>query len=351
MFETVTHAIERDYFVPSLIAGVFALILGGQILVEAAVVLARRLGLSTLIVGLTVVAFGTSAPELAFNIIAAIDGAGDLGFGNIVGSNIANIGLVLGASALARPLSVHHGVRRRDLPAVAVASAAMIAVALAPPLVTLTSGDAVPGFARLEGVILLGGFGLFLLAMVRQGRSDRAIAAQSASQIDETQSTAESDPEGRSFATACAAFVGGLMLLILGGKLAELGAVGTARWLGWSEVMIGLTVIAIATSLPELVTSIVASVKGHTDLAIGNVMGSNIFNILLVMGATATISPLALPASGSADLFWMAGLTVLLGAIILPSRALSRAGGAVLIGGYAAYLAFLAASRGMTSAL
>ncbi len=325
-----------------LAVGIAMLLFGGHWLVQGAVVIARRMGVSILVIGLTVVAFGTSAPELAFNVIAATSGKGELCFGNIVGSNIANIGLVVGICALIAPLAVHSRVLGKELPWLVAISFGCILLALAPPYV-LNGDEPSWGFARLHGVILLGGFALFSLSWYRMGRADAKDPLAKDSVEEATKQT-----QG-SIAAASASFIFGLALLLLGGKFSEVGAVGLAEAAGLSDALIGLTIVAVATSLPEVCTSIIACRKGHTDLAIGNVVGSNLFNLLLVLGVTSLVSPVPLPQEevvgtirrGWLDLGFMCGMTLVLVPLAVSHRRIVRREGALLLALYLAYLAFV----------
>jgi cation:H+ antiporter len=320
-----------------LAVGVVLLLLGGSWLVDGAVGMARRLRLSPLLIGLTVVAFGTSAPELFFNLAAALGNHPELSFGNVVGSNIANIALVIGLAAMMRPLAVHSRVLKKELPLLIGVSAAMLLLAWLGPAVK-DDGTLRSGWGRTDGLIMLAGFMGVTWLWYRMGRRDRR---------DPLLAEAEAEARLERPLALGVAVALGLLALIAGGKLAELGAAGVASWLGMSQAFIGLTVVAIATSLPEVVTSLMACRKGHADLAVGNVVGSNLFNILLVLGATATVAPVPVPVKpsllgierGWGDLLVMLGLTV----ILLPMAATSRQHirrweGAFLLLCYLAYL-------------
>ncbi len=294
---SLMEVIER--FAPiSLGLGIVVLLLGGHWLVHGSVAIARRAGISTLVVGLTVVAIGTSSPELFFNVIAATSGHTELSFGNVMGSNIANIGLILGISAVAAPLAVHGRVINKELPWLVLVSVAMVGLALIPL--------GAHGFQRFEGVVMLAIFILLLGIWVRMGRREPAEPV-----FEELSQETGAGPLP-SIPAAVAFVVAGLALLLAGGKLSETGAVTLARWLGWSDALIGLTIVAFATSLPELATSIMAVRKGHTDLAVGNVVGSNFCNLLLVLGATATIASVPVPEWGWFDLTMMIVITMVL---------------------------------------
>jgi len=309
--------------------GVVMLLTGGEALVRGAIALAARLGVSTLFIGLTVVAFGTSAPELSLNLAAAVDGHTDLSFGNIVGSNIANIGLILGFSALCKPLLVHVSIVRRELPFMIAATTALVALALAPP-----GQGAVAAISRVDGALLLVGFSIFVWVMTRTlRRGADGVIAREAREI--------ATKERGGMIVGVALTLVGLALLVAGGRLAESGAVGLATALGVSQSLIGLTIVAIATSLPELATSLIAIRKGHADIAVGNVVGSNIFNILLIMGLTALTRPVALPEGAWRSLAAVTFLSVaLLPVTRTHNRMISRFEGAFLLGCYVVWLGF-----------
>ncbi len=323
---SLMEVIER--FAPiSLGLGIIVLLLGGHWLVHGSVAIARRAGISTLVVGLTVVAIGTSSPELFFNVIAATSGHTELSFGNVMGSNIANIGLILGISAVAAPLAVHGRVINKELPWLVLVSVAMVGLALIPL--------GAHGFHRFEGVVMLAIFILLLGIWVRMGRREPAEPV-----FEELSEETGAGPLP-SIPAAVAFVVAGLALLLAGGKLSETGAVTLARWLGWSDALIGLTIVAFATSLPELATSIMAVRKGHTDLAVGNVVGSNFCNLLLVLGATATIADVPVPEWGWFDLTMMIVITLVLLLFAMTHRhCITRWGGVWLLVLYVGYMTF-----------
>jgi cation:H+ antiporter len=307
--------------------GLLLLLLGGKLLVDAAVNMAARLGVSPLLVGLTVVAWGTSAPELAFNTTSAIKGHTDLVFGNLVGANICNIGLILGVCALIRPLGVGDAVIRRELPAVGLTMVIMLAMALFGP----------DGFVRWEGLLLLTGFllyaGLTILGGVREHPRK--------TKLDEQVEHKHEQTFERSLASAIAGFLGGLILLGVGGTLAADGATGAATLLGVSPTVVGLTVVSIGTTLPELITGVVAVRKGHVDLAVGNVVGSCMFNIGCTFGLAAAISPIPVPEHGILSIIVMSGLCVVLMIMArTTNNAISRIEGTMLLVVYAAFVSF-----------
>jgi len=319
-------------------AGVVLLLWGGQMLVDGAVALARSAGIPPLVVGLTVVAFGTSAPELAFNLTAAINGTVELSFGNIVGSNIANVGLVLGLAAMIRPILVHGSVVRKEAPLMLLVSAGFLALAWLPPMVPTDAGP-VAGWSTTAGAVLLVAFSVFLYGWYRAGKTSPGddLGVELASAAAEEAATI------RTTGMAIVVFVIGLLLLVGGGRFTEQGAVGLALSLGLGEAIIGLTIVAIATSLPEVVTSVIAAIRGQSDLAVGNVIGSNVFNLLLVMGATALVTPVPMPPGGGlVDLLVMAGLSILLWIFVqTKDRTISRAEGTTLLVLYASYLVYV----------
>lgn len=315
------------FFIPVLfiLPGFVLLVGGGELLVRAATALARAARISALVIGLTVVAFGTSAPELAVTLQATWSGAGDLALGNVIGSNIANILLVLGLAALMAPLWVERRVLTIDLPLVVAASFALWLLGL--------DGRLRP----VDGALLFATLLVYLIWSIRAGRRD----ADASETPDAGNPSAPPGPQGWIMARDLALLLLGLLLLALGSRLLVMGAVEIARLLGVSELVIGLTVVAIGTSLPEVATSVIASLRGARDLAIGNVIGSNLFNLLAVLGLGALVAPEPIPVAGEAlrlDLPVM----ILASLICLPllgmSRRLGRLEGGVFLLAFAAYL-------------
>jgi cation:H+ antiporter len=308
-----------------LLIGLILLLAGGDALVRGAAALARRLGISPLVVGLTVVSLGTSAPELAVNLTAALRGSGELSFGNVIGSNLANIGLIVGLTALLRPLGVQAVVVRRELPMMLLATAFVFVFALD----SVLSGDASSRYDRGDGIVLL------LLLSVFIYYTARDVFRQRESRRGKVGLVVGSWSVPRSLLVATTA----LVVLVAGAQLTVKGGVGIARVAGVSEVVIGLTLIAIGTSLPELAASLVAAWRGQAEIAIGNVIGSNLFNLLLVLGATATIRPIPIPAGGIVDLIALCMLSVLLWVVCATQeRRIIRVEGALLLTIYLAYL-------------
>jgi cation:H+ antiporter len=305
--------------------GLTLLVGGGDALVRGAAALARRVGISGLVVGLTVVALGTSAPELAVNVTAAWRGSGALAFGNVIGSNLANIGLVVGLCGLLRPLDVQAVVVRRELPMMVLATAIAFVFALDSEF----AGGASPRYERGDGIVLLLLLSVFLYYtaadVFRQRESRRGRVGLA--------------PGSWSVPVSVVVAMAGLGALVVGARLTVTGAVGIARAAGVSEAVIGLTLVAVGTSLPELAASLVAAWRGQTEIAIGNVIGSNLFNLLLVLGATAAIRPIPIPPGGVIDVGVLLLLSLLLwGICVTQERRIIRAEGAFLLTTYAAYL-------------
>ena len=303
-----------------VLGGLVLLAIGGELLVRGAVGLAVRLGVSPLLAGLTIVGFGTSTPELATSVQAAWAGSPDIAVGNVVGSNIANIALILGLSALLLPLAVRRTGYVRDAAALLGSAAAVTVFAL--------SGSV----GRIAGMMLLSGLvGYVLWAW----RSERA-------EVSASGPDTQVGPEAGSWFPLLAMGIGGIACAIYGAQLLVEGAVILARQWGVAEAVIGLTVVAVGTSLPELVACIVAVLRKHGDIALGNVVGSNIYNILGVLGATAVIEPLSVaPAIARVDIWVMAGTTLLLALFLRIRWTLQRWEGASLLVGYCGYTAWL----------
>lgn len=314
-----------------LLVGIAMLVGGGRTFVDGASRLAEAIGVSELAIGLTVVAFGTSAPELAVNMLAAARGDGAIAFGNIIGSNMANIALVLGISAMVRPLRMESMIVSREIPMMLLATMATVILGLDRFRGQLQSYD------RSDGLMLLLLFSVFLYYSVSEvllGRS-RDPVAQVAGGLRSGRSTWAA---GRSLGLAAA----GLVVLLIGAQATIAGAVSLAQALDIPRSYIGLTVIAFGTSLPEMTTSLVATLRGQASLAVGNVVGSNIFNLLFILGTTAVIRPVEVPVlGGTPDLAALVAFSI----VLLPlSRArgarILRWHGAVLVLSYLAYLAW-----------
>ncbi|MDR0716891.1 MAG: calcium/sodium antiporter [Azoarcus sp.] len=306
--------------------GLAALVIGAELLVRGAAKLAVSAGISPLTAGLTVVAFGTGAPELAVSVGGALGGAPDIAFGNIVGSNIVNVLLILGVSALIVPLAVQSRIVRQEIPIMIGASLLLLVFAL---------DGAIDHF---EGLILFTALAVYTLFLVRRSRT--------ASRAEQARLTGEwpDAPWTRGKSMQIALIAGGLILLVLGANWLVDAATSVARALGVSDLTIGLTVVAAGTSLPELATSAVAALRGERDIAVGNIIGSNIFNICAVLGLTALIAPGGVPVSETAraaDLWIMAASALACLPILLSGREISRPEGGLLLAYYAAYTLWL----------
>jgi len=297
---------------------------GGEALVRGASSLALRIGMSPFIVGMTVVASATSAPELAVSLQAALAGADDVAIGNVVGSNIANIGLILAICAMIRPADIHSRMLRLDLPWLIFISVLLLAF--------LNDGH----ISRPAGLVFLFGLGLFLYWNVQIARREH-LEERIQVELEETVRPV------RSHGALDILLIGaGLVALVLGGAAFVRGGVSLAEALGVSPAVIALTVIAVGTSLPELATSIVAALKGDADIAVGNVVGSNFFNILAVLGITAVIRPLERGAITMVDLTVMLMFALMLVPLIMLRQRIGRPEGFALLIGYVAYIAWLA---------
>ncbi|MGP1345256.1 MAG: calcium/sodium antiporter [Phycisphaerales bacterium] len=322
--------------------GVTLLVFAGNTLVKGAVALAARLGVAPVIVGMTVVAFGTSTPELVVNLVAAHRGNSAIGFGNVVGSNIANIGLLLAITALLAPMVVHRSIVTREIPMLVLAGIAAIILAFDHLWSTPDPASAAPpeAFTRADGLILLLLFAIFLYYTLADALRQRSAPTEDPFAADAK--AALSEAPALAWHTTIFLIIAGLAMLILGGELTVRGATTLARSLGVPETVIGLTLVAVGTSLPELATSIVAARKGQTDMALGNIVGSNIFNLLFIWGLTTAITPTALPDGARIDLIVMAAVSILLLPMAITGRRISRPEGAILLLAYAAYIAWLA---------
>ncbi len=306
----------------SLVIGIALLFGGGELLVRNASALARVWGLSPMVVGLTIVAFGTSSPELAASLTAALQGSPQIALGNVVGSNTANIALVLALVALVRPPTATASFLRREVPIMVGGAALLVAM--------LVGGVA----GRAEGSLLLLLLVAYLMVLLRPGEEKAEVREAFAQEYGGA-------PRVSTW-NAALLVVLGLALLVGGANLLVIGATSLARGFGLPEMVIGLTLVAVGTSLPELATSLVAAAKRQPDIALGNIVGSNIFNVLGILGATAVTRPLRVPFEVVAiDLWVMLGLSVLLVPFLVSGLRLGRREGAVLLTLYVGYVAYL----------
>lgn len=308
-------------------AGLALLIVGAEALVRGASRLAAAIGISPLVIGLTVVAFGTSAPELAVSIKAGLAGQASIAVGNVIGSNIFNVLMILGLSALVAPLVVSQQLVRFDVPLMIGVSVLMLVFAL----------DG--AFSRREGLILVAGLVLYIGFLLVQSRKERQAVKD-----EYVDAFAGHGRFARAWPVNVALVVVGLVLLVLGSGWLVDGAVNIAHYFGVSELVIGLTIVAAGTSLPELVTSLVASLRGQRDIAVGNVVGSNLFNIMGVLGIASTASPHGIPVSPAVihfDIPVMIAVAFACLPIFFTGGRISRWEGGVLLGYYLLYTLYL----------
>ena len=304
------------------------LIKGADWLVDGASSLAKRFNVSDIVIGLTVVAFGTSAPELAVNLISAINGTTDLAVGNVLGSNIANILLILGVSAVIYPLVVHKNTVWKEIP---LALLAVVVVAILANDAFFNAGASMLSMG--DGLILIAFFVIFIYYTFGIAKSSKEDAA-----------TIEADTvKVQSLGKSILFILLGLLALVFGGNWIVEGATAIARGLGWSEAFIGLTIVAIGTSLPELATSATAAMKKETDIAIGNVVGSNIFNIFWILGLSAVVRPVPLNPVNNFDLLVLTIVSSILFLILFVGKkhSLDKWKGVLFILGYIAYVVYL----------
>lgn len=315
-----------------LVIGLALILLGANWLTDGSAAIAKRFGISDLVVGLTVVAFGTSAPELVISVMSAISGSAGLAIGNVVGSNIFNILVIIGITAMVKPIRVEKSVMNNELPLTLLSSVVLLAMGNA----VVLNGASESVLTRVDGILLLLFFAIFMRYTFAQ-----AHALPEPESDPAAQDVSQKPP--MSTAKAIALVIAGLAGLVGGGNRFVAGASGIASGLGVSEAVIGLTIVAMGTSLPELAASIVAALKGKSDLAIGNVIGSCIFNAFFILGTAATISQLPFGTIGNVDLLTLCGasLLFLIFARVYRERTITRAEGALMTAGYVAYTSWL----------
>lgn len=310
-------------------SGVALLGFGADVLVRGAVGLATLARISSAVIGLTIVAMGTSLPELTVGVTASLKGASDIGVGNVVGVNVFNICVVLGVSALIQPMRVHGNAVRLEWPFMFLASF----------LLFLLARDG--WLDRVEGAFFLTSLVLFTVYVVRIGRTE--VHGEERTDLEELVDLKTFGDRLRRIGPAAGLIAGGIVLLIVGGEILMRGALALARTAGLTERMIGLTVVAFGTGTPEVATAIVAARRGQSELALGNVIGSNIVNILGILGVTSLIRPLELePAAVTHDIPWMLGFALVLLPIMRRHSVIERGEGALLLTAYGGYLLLLA---------
>lgn len=302
-----------------LIVGFILLVKGADFFVDGSASVARTLRVPTLIIGLTIVAFGTSCPEAAVSVTASMQGKNDMAFSNVVGSNIFNLLVVVGASALIRPVKVDRGIMYREFP---------LSIVIAGVLLFFASGLlSKTGVERGEGIALLVLFVLFVVYMVVSALRNRTDA-------DEEYETM---PVWKSLIW----IIGGIAAIICGGQLVVNSATEIAFSFGMSEALVGLTIVAFGTSLPELATSMAAARKGESDLALGNAIGSNIFNILMVLGAAAAISPVKVGIESIYDTAILIAFSIIVYMMIWKTRIVTRWKGGIMVLLYLVYTGYI----------
>lgn len=305
-----------------LLLGIALLTVGGEALIRGSLAAAKRLGVSPLLSGLVIVGFGTSSPELVVSVNAAIEGQPDIAIGNVVGSNIGNILLILGMCALITPLAVKPLALRRD--AVTVVGASIL-------FLVLVGGSAL---GRVDAAIFLGALAAYL---VWAYWSEKYHAAPSGVMHQAEAEEVSAVPKSALWTVAAVIF--GLVLLIAGSQVLLIGAIGIASHFGVPEAVIGLTLVAVGTSLPELSISVIAAIRRHADVAVGNILGSNIFNLLGILGISALLQPLPVHQRIlDFDQWVMLGTSLLLLLFLYTGRRLSRTEGGVLLAGYGIYV-------------
>lgn len=296
------------------VLGLVALFFGGEYLVRGATAIAKHFRLSPMVIGLTIVGFGTSAPEMLVSVQAALAGQPAIAIGNVLGSNIANILLILGLSALIAPLIIPVRKLWRDLGFMLLATAVI--------WVMLLDGNV----TRLDGALLMAGLLIFLIVAFLTGK------------VEEDEASLGDIPQWKAWAMT----LGGLVVLVIGARLLVDSSTEIARAFGISEAVIGLTIVAVGTSLPELATSVIAAIRKQTEIAVGNIVGSNIFNIFGILGTTALIAPIPSEARFAAiDMPWVAGSAIGLTVLAFVLGGLPRIAGVILLATYAGYVALI----------
>lgn len=320
-----------------LAVGLVLLVKGADFFVDGSAGIARYFHVPALVIGLTIVAFGTSSPEAAVSITAAVKGQNGIAVGNVLGSNLFNLLMVVGICALIRPMKVTKGVIFKEYPLMILSGVALLALGAD----SFLGGDSPNMIARGDGIILLLFFCVFMYMTVRTALFSRPELAQSEIGSAPKPDGPEDKPQKISLPKNIIFAVLGLGGVIGGGQLVVNSASDIAASFGLSETLIGLTIVAIGTSLPELVTSIVAARKGESDMAIGNVVGSNLFNIFFVLAASATINPIAFSLESVIDSLIVIGVSILVYLFILIRQNVNRIEGGFMVAIYAAYTAYI----------
>lgn len=301
-----------------MILGLICLVKGADMFVNGSVGIARRLRVPNIVIGLTLVAFGTSAPEAAVSIKASLVHSNGIAFGNVIGSNLFNILFILGITTLLNPISVHKKSLKKELPFMLLITTMVLFLAF--------EGEGNLLYSRADGYIMLLMFGMYLYSMIDMMKQDDT-------NLDVSYTTMK-------LSKSILFSAMGLLLIILGADLTVKGAIWIAKSIGVSDLIIGLTIIAAGTSLPELITSIVAAKKGESDIAIGNVVGSNIFNILFILGVSTTLEPIVIDLKALADVKILLGVSILSFVMMFTGKRISKKEGAFLLCLYFLYLIY-----------
>lgn len=310
-----------------LVIGIIIVLKGADWLTDGAVSVASRAGVSQMVIGLTIVAMGTSMPELCVSLVSAIKGTSDLAVGNVVGSNIFNTLLIVGCSAMVAPVAVRRQTVRKDFPFAVAASALMLLFALDNEI------------SRADSLCLLAGFVIFLVVTLRGAKAGGAELEAQGGEADGNGNG--SQQKGRGILPAAIMIAVGLACLVIGSNVFVENATFLAKQLGVSDAVIGLTIVAGGTSLPELATSVVAAKKGDSGIAIGNVLGSNVFNILMIIGVTGTVCPMRIAGITPVDLAVMLASMLLIWLFARSKYTVERWEGAVLTAIFIAYISHL----------
>lgn len=316
------------YAIGLILLGLVLLLIGGEALLRGAVSMATLLKLTPAIIGLTVVAAGTSIPEMAVSVLAAVDNKADISVGNVVGSNIFNITLIIGICAVFVPIPIIGNTIKLEYPVLAIVTLLCLALA--------QDGQ----INRLDAILLMTvyiAFTVYLVSLVRQ-----QVSASEAVAFTEEVKDISANEKKPAWWSASLLVLLGVLLLAGGAQATVTGAVELARLMGWSERLIGLTIVSIGTSLPEVVASALSLYRGRADVSVGNVIGSNLFNILMILGVSGFITPLPVQdAIYSSDCYWMLGVTLLLFPVMFTGRRISRLEGGILLIVYGTYLTLL----------
>lgn len=308
-----------------LATGFFPLIYGAGMLVDSASSLAKRLNIPNIVIGLTIVGFGTSSPEMVVNIFGSVAKSSDLVLGNIIGSNLFNTLVILGITAIIFPIAVKKNTAWKEIPLSVLA--AVVVITVANDLIIDKNVPSVIG--HIDGILMLLFFVIFIVYNITLAQTE----------LFTSEARIKDKPAGRSLLL----MIAGLVLLVAGGRLIVFAAIKVASMIGMSERIIGLTVVSIGTSLPELATSVVAAMKKNTDIAIGNAIGSNIYNIFLVLGISAVINPVALQPGSDMDMLFNIGASLLLFIFVFTGkgRTINRIEGMIFLLVYAVYISLL----------